>query len=213
MRQRIALRDYPQGCVSLAPAAGPDDPEVLTCCSSVDNARVNAHDRSLADCERTTGAPRWRSDSFARSLGPGFAVPVAAAALPSPHWVARSKTLAFRRMSGFDSHADAASAPIRDLYIDRPAFDALPLRYAGRLRSEPSNDAELALPLNRFNPKFVLRNHLAEGAIERARSGDFDGLRRIHRLLEHPFHEQPESEADAGFPPDWAAQLEVSCSS
>jgi uncharacterized protein YdiU (UPF0061 family) len=59
----------------------------------------------------------------------------------------------------------------------------------------------------------VLRNHLAEVAIRQARAGDFDEVRRLARLFERPFDEQPEHEADAGFPPDWAGQLAVSCSS
>jgi uncharacterized protein YdiU (UPF0061 family) len=63
------------------------------------------------------------------------------------------------------------------------------------------------------NPKFVLRNHLAQAAIERAQQGDFGEVERLLRVLERPFDEQPEHEADAGFPPAWAQQIEVSCSS
>jgi serine/tyrosine/threonine adenylyltransferase len=59
----------------------------------------------------------------------------------------------------------------------------------------------------------VLRNHLAEGAIRLAREGDFGEVRRLLRLLQRPFDEQPEHEADADFPPDWSQHLEVSCSS
>ena len=67
--------------------------------------------------------------------------------------------------------------------------------------------------MNRVNPKFVLRNHLAEGAIRNAREGDFSEVQRLLRVLQRPFDEQPEHASDAGFPPDWAHQLEVSCSS
>ena len=67
--------------------------------------------------------------------------------------------------------------------------------------------------MRRHNPKFVLRNHLAEQAIRQAQSGDFSEVQRLHRVLQRPFDEQPEHEADAGFPPAWAQQLEVSCSS
>ena len=67
--------------------------------------------------------------------------------------------------------------------------------------------------MRRANPQFVLRNHLAQTAIERAMEGDFGETERLLKVLEHPFDEQPEHEADAGFPPDWASQLEVSCSS
>jgi uncharacterized protein YdiU (UPF0061 family) len=67
--------------------------------------------------------------------------------------------------------------------------------------------------MNRINPKFVLRNHLAETAISRAREGDFSEVQRLLKVLQQPFDEQADAEADAGFPPDWATHLEVSCSS
>ena len=122
-------------------------------------------------------------------------------------------TITFRRLASFSTAADASNSALRDLFIDRAAFDAWGLRYAERLRAENSIDAERALRMNRINPKFVLRNHLAETAIEKARNGDFSEVQRLLKVLQRPFDEQPESEADAGFPPDWATHLEVSCSS
>ena len=64
-----------------------------------------------------------------------------------------------------------------------------------------------------MNPKYVLRNHLAENAIRLAKEKDFSEVERLARVLRHPFDEQPEFEAYAGLPPDWASDLEVSCSS
>jgi len=122
-------------------------------------------------------------------------------------------TITFRRLSGFDSADGAANAPLRDLFIDRAAFEAWAARYRQRLQAEHSRDAERAVRMNRVNPKFVLRNHLAETAIVRAREGDFSELQRLLHVLQRPFDEQPAHEADAGFPPDWATHLEVSCSS
>ena len=63
------------------------------------------------------------------------------------------------------------------------------------------------------NPKYVLRNHLAETAIQRARENDFSEVDRLLAVLSRPFDEQPEAESYAALPPDWAAGLEVSCSS
>jgi uncharacterized protein YdiU (UPF0061 family) len=64
------------------------------------------------------------------------------------------------------------------------------------------------------NPKYVLRNYLAENAIRRATDErDFAEIERLRRLLARPFEEQPEMERYAAMPPDWAARLEVSCSS
>jgi serine/tyrosine/threonine adenylyltransferase len=122
-------------------------------------------------------------------------------------------TITFRRLSVFSTAAGATNEALRDLFVDRPAFDAWATRYATRLRAENSADVERALRMNRVNPKYILRNHLAETAINKAREGDFNEVQRLLKVLQRPFDEQPESEADAGFPPDWAQQLEVSCSS
>lgn len=122
-------------------------------------------------------------------------------------------TITFRRLAAFSTAPAADNATVRDLFIDRASFDAWALRYAARLATEPSDDAERGARMNRVNPKFVLRNHLAEAAIERAQRGDFSEVQRLHALLQHPYDEQPGYDADAAFPPDWAAQLEISCSS
>jgi uncharacterized protein YdiU (UPF0061 family) len=45
------------------------------------------------------------------------------------------------------------------------------------------------------------------------RTANFSEPQRLLRLLQRPFDEQPEHDADAGFAPDWARGLEVSCSS
>jgi len=122
-------------------------------------------------------------------------------------------TITFRRLAAFSTADGAANDGVRDLFIDRAGFDAWASRYAARLRAEGSVDAERALRMKRSNPKYVLRNHLAETAIRRAREGDFSEVQRLLKVLARPFDEQPEHEADASFPPDWAQHLEVSCSS
>ena len=122
-------------------------------------------------------------------------------------------TITFRRLAAFSTAPGATNDAVRDPFIDREAFDAWAARYAERLRSEGRSDAERAAAMNRVNPKFVLRNHLAETAIRHAREGDCSEVQRLHALLERPFDEQPGNEADAALPPDWATQLEVSCSS
>lgn len=67
--------------------------------------------------------------------------------------------------------------------------------------------------MRRVNPVYVLRNHLAEGAIRRAQQGDDSEVQRLHKVLQNPFDEQAGCEADADFPPSWAQSIEVSCSS
>jgi serine/tyrosine/threonine adenylyltransferase len=122
-------------------------------------------------------------------------------------------TITWRRLAGFSSATGAPNQAVRDLFMDREKFDAWGRRYAARLQAENSVDAERALRMNRVNPKFVLRNHLAETAITQARAGDFSEVQRLLKVLQQPFDEQPQAEAYAGFPPDWATTLEVSCSS
>ncbi|MCL5060986.1 MAG: YdiU family protein [Candidatus Thermoplasmatota archaeon] len=123
-------------------------------------------------------------------------------------------TIFLRRLCGFDSRPDAANAPLRDLFLDHAAFNAWAARYATALRQLGSSDAERSAAMRRVNPKYILRNHLAEIAIRRAADHrDYSEVERLHRLLMHPFDEQPEYEAYAAEPPDWARKIEVSCSS
>jgi uncharacterized protein YdiU (UPF0061 family) len=120
-------------------------------------------------------------------------------------------TLFFRRLG--DLTQDAGAEPLRDLFLDRPAFDAWTDQYRARLRQEGSVDAERRIAMHAANPKYVLRNYLAQVAIEKAQNGDFEEVRRLLAVLERPFDDQPEHEAYAALPPDWASHLEVSCSS
>lgn len=101
----------------------------------------------------------------------------------------------------------------RDEVINRDAFDAWAARYRQRLAAEHSNDAERCTRMNAANPKYVLRNHLAQVAIDKATQKDFSEVDRLLHLLRRPFDAQPEHEAYAAPPPDWAKRIEVSCSS
>ena len=121
--------------------------------------------------------------------------------------------ITWRALARFDSADGAANDALRDHFIDRNGFDGWAARYARRLRAEGSIDAERAQRMNRANPKFVLRNHLAEVAIRDAQRGDFAEIERLLKVLERPFDEQPEHARYAAHPPDWARQIEVSCSS
>ena len=63
------------------------------------------------------------------------------------------------------------------------------------------------------NPKYILRNYLAQHAIDRADEGDYSEIERLHAILRRPFDEQPENADYAKLPPDWARGLVLSCSS
>ncbi|MBQ0937291.1 protein adenylyltransferase SelO [Ideonella paludis] len=121
--------------------------------------------------------------------------------------------IASRRLCHFSTAPGADLSPLRDLFIDRDAFDAWGARYAARLQQEDSVDAERQARMCTVVPKYVLRNHLAQQAIEQAERGEMGEVQRLLKVLSRPYDEQPDAEADAAFPPDWARHLEVSCSS
>jgi uncharacterized protein YdiU (UPF0061 family) len=64
-----------------------------------------------------------------------------------------------------------------------------------------------------INPKFVLRNHLAQKAIEMAQQHDFSEVKKLNTILNAPFEEQPEFNDYANPPPPDLDAIEVSCSS
>lgn len=61
------------------------------------------------------------------------------------------------------------------------------------------------------NPTFVLRNYVAQNAIEAAEKGDFSEVRRVLELLEAPYQTEGEAMAapTCSRPPPWAAELSV----
>ena len=119
----------------------------------------------------------------------------------------------FRKLGMLQLEQPELDAPVRDLFIDRDAFDTWAVMYRARLRMERRNDIERRRAMDQVNPKYVLRNYLAQVAIEKAQKKDFSEIAKLLAILEHPFDEQPENEAYAALPPDWASHLEVSCSS
>lgn len=110
-------------------------------------------------------------------------------------------------------NAARSDAPLRDLCVDRSACDAWLATWRERLAQTPWPDAERQAAMRAVNPKYVLRNWLAEVAIQKAKAGDFSEVRRLLDCLRRPYDEQPEFEAYASLPPDWANGLAVSCSS
>ncbi len=63
------------------------------------------------------------------------------------------------------------------------------------------------------NPKYILRNYMAENAIKEANNGNYGEITRLLELLRRPYDEQPENEDYAQNSPEWSKDLEVSCSS
>ncbi|KAJ3176046.1 hypothetical protein HDU87_005563 [Geranomyces variabilis] len=76
-------------------------------------------------------------------------------------------------------------------------------------------DALRTTRMKRANPKYILRNHLAQQVIEQAEQGDFNGVNELLRLLQDPFQDGTLEEQGrwAGPVPSWALELKLSCSS
>jgi len=123
-------------------------------------------------------------------------------------------TIFWRRLSQAMASGGGDGLPwqaVEDLFLDRPRWQTWRQHY--RERVGQADPRTMGAQMLRTNPKYVLRNHLAEIAIQRAREGDYAEIDRLLHLLHRPFDEHSEHEDCAGFPPDWAGQLEISCSS
>jgi uncharacterized protein YdiU (UPF0061 family) len=132
-------------------------------------------------------------------------------------------TIFFRRLADLDLQNPDVSI-FADAYYDEAKRVAgeVPLvswiaRYVLRAQQEKQSPAERRRRMNAINPKYVLRNYLAQEAIDRAERGDYAGVDELLRLLRNPYDEQPENERFAKRRPDWARNRAgcsmLSCSS
>ncbi|MFO1385268.1 MAG: YdiU family protein [Chitinivorax sp.] len=121
-------------------------------------------------------------------------------------------TLFFRRLCDFQPQQ--ANPALRDMFLQREAFDQWAQDYSLRRQQESMPQAQRSTAMRACNPKYILRNYMAEIAIRKAEQDrDFNEIERLRQLLSQPFAEQPEHEQYAGYPPEWATTLSVSCSS
>jgi len=142
-------------------------------------------------------------------------------------------TIFFRSLAAIDlstpSFADASDeeriAPLADAYYapEPPTADecaktaAWLRRYAARVQREGLPQESRRARMNAVNPKYVLRNYLAQLAIDKAEQGDASGVLDLLDVLRRPYDEQPGREAFAGKRPEWARHRAgcsmLSCSS
>ena len=118
-------------------------------------------------------------------------------------------TIFWRRLCSFT--AQSGHEPVRDLFFDTQSFNTWALQYSERIAQAAS--AQRHDLMLKTNPKFVLRNHLGEEAIRAAKLKDFSQIDTLLDLLQSPFDEHPGHDSFAGFPPDWASSIAISCSS
>jgi uncharacterized protein YdiU (UPF0061 family) len=119
----------------------------------------------------------------------------------------------FRQLSRVRQGQETQTITLRDHFLDRELIDQWFADYINRLKSENCSDEERQIAMNLVNPKFVLRNHLAQVAIEKAKQRDFSEIQTLLKILSNPYDEQVEFDAYALPPPPDLERIEVSCSS
>lgn len=94
-------------------------------------------------------------------------------------------------------------------------FPAWTRMYSQLLNTQGISDLDRMDSMLSVNPRYILRNWVAQNAIAKAEANDFSYVNKVLQILEKPFTEQPVAE-ELGFsspPPYWASSLKVSCSS
>ena len=100
---------------------------------------------------------------------------------------------------------------LRDDCIDTATFDQFIARYQRVIHEQHLNNRLEVMQAN--NPIYILRNHMAQRAIELAEKNDFSEVDRLFILLSHPFTPQPELEQPEDLIPPVGEEISVSCSS
>ncbi len=126
-------------------------------------------------------------------------------------------TLLFRALIDIDQHAPTIK-PLMDVFYDAAKRDAAVESWHLWLARYASRVCEDALPVDlrharmrAANPAFVLRNYLAQQAIDRAEQGDPSGVDELLDVMRRPYDEQPGFERFAEKRPEWA-RSRVGCS-
>lgn len=133
-------------------------------------------------------------------------------------------TIFFRQLANFQLQAPSAQCVAPAYYSTEPLPEDARVRtsnwfrsYASRLSEDSLSDHERRERMNRVNPKFVLRNYLAQLAIDKAEAGDASMIHELLDTLRQPYAELPGREALAAKRPDWARSRAgcsmLSCSS
>jgi uncharacterized protein YdiU (UPF0061 family) len=133
-------------------------------------------------------------------------------------------TIFFRRLIAVEANAAPAADAFDEAFYDdekrrrsQPALDAWLERYRTRLRGDPLPPEARRDRMRAANPRYVLRNYLAQQAIDRAERGDYAGVTDLLEVLRRPYDDQPGAERFAARRPDWARDRPgcsmLSCSS
>lgn len=85
------------------------------------------------------------------------------------------------------------------------------ISYKEKLSKESNSDATRKVKMNEVNPKYVLRNYMAQLAIDAANQDDYSIVNELFDLLKNPYAEQIEHEKWFAKRPEWARH-KVGCS-
>jgi len=123
-------------------------------------------------------------------------------------------TTVFRQLAYINDEGQDCHAELRDLFIDREKLTQWLSEYRAQLQQQGKAEAARREAMLACNPKYVLRNYMAQVAIEKAeRDKDYSEIDALMTILKAPFDEHPAQAHYAEPPPDWAGEIEVSCSS
>jgi uncharacterized protein YdiU (UPF0061 family) len=132
-------------------------------------------------------------------------------------------TLWFRALADVDPQKPTLE-PMHGVFYDEtkrrqaePSLVEWLARYASRLGDDTLSASERHARMKAANPLYVLRNYLAQQAIDQATAGDTSGIQELLEVMRHPYDEQPGCDAFAQKRPDWARHKAgcsmLSCSS
>ena len=121
-------------------------------------------------------------------------------------------TNAFRALSHFSTESEKPEG-LLGLFTHSGDFKRWLERYRARLAEQSTTDQQRQQQMLAVNPKYILRNYLAENAIARAKQGDYSEVIKLREILSKPHEEQPQNEIYADSAPAWASGISISCSS
>lgn len=129
-------------------------------------------------------------------------------------------TLFYRKLStfsknkpkqGLDTIMDAFYVKEELNHEIKQKWNAWFVKYSERLKLEDAADEQRKIKMNNTNPKYVLRNYMAQLAIDAAEQGDYGLIDQFYIMLQNPYKEQPQFEKWFAKRPQWAAD-KVGCS-
>ncbi|MFK5894460.1 MAG: YdiU family protein [Pseudomonadota bacterium] len=125
-------------------------------------------------------------------------------------------SLFFRRLSNYApvSNIEQPATELLEMFTDKNGFTLWLSDYSQVLNKQQFSNESRKIKMNMVNPKYVLRNYIAQIIIEKVdKEKDFGFFDKWLKILQSPYDEHPEMESFAGLPPSWAQEISVSCSS